>query len=81
MTTSPSASATQLGDFVDLNFARRLEMAVTLTPDHVQALQRFAPEATSEIIAGGTAVFGGGAYPANHIVGMGLYGAGDVRRH
>lgn len=52
MTTSPSASATQLGDFVDLNFARRLEMAVTLTPDHVQALQRFAPEATSEIIAG-----------------------------
>jgi GNAT superfamily N-acetyltransferase len=74
MTTSYSASATQLRDFVDLNFARRLEMAETLTPRHVQALQRFAPDAASEIIAGGTAVFGGGVYPANHIVGMGLYG-------
>ena len=49
-------------------------MAETLTPDHVKALQRFAPDATSEMIAGGTAVFGGGVYPANHIVGMGLYG-------
>jgi GNAT superfamily N-acetyltransferase len=59
---------------VDLNFARRLEMAETLTPSHVKALQRFASDATSEMIAGGTAVFGGGVYPANHIVGMGLYG-------
>jgi len=59
---------------VDLNLARRLEMAETMTPEHVRALQRFAPDATAEVIAGGTAVFGGRAYPANHIVGIGLYG-------
>jgi GNAT superfamily N-acetyltransferase len=74
MNASPSLSATELRDFVDLSFARRLEMAETMAPDHVKGLQRFQPEATSEVIAGGTAVFGGGAYPANHIVGMGLYG-------
>jgi GNAT superfamily N-acetyltransferase len=74
MTASQAWSANLLRDFVDLNFARWLEMAETLTPDHITALQRFAPEATSEVIAGGTAVFGGSAYPANHIVGMGLYG-------
>jgi GNAT superfamily N-acetyltransferase len=75
MTISQSVSATERRDFVDLSFARRLEMAETLSPAHVKALQRFAPDATSEIIAGGTAVFGGGVYPANHIVGMWLYGA------
>jgi len=83
MNTSQSASATELRDFVDLSFARRLEMAETLTPDHVKALQRYAPDATSEMIAGGTAIFGGGVYPANHIVGMGLYGpvtSSDVDR-
>ena len=83
MNTSQPASATELRDFVDLSFARRLEMAETLTPDHVKALQRFAPEATSVTIAGGTAIFGGGVYPANHIVGMGLYGpvtSADVNR-
>ena len=74
MTTSQTVSATDLRDFVDLALARRLEMAETMTPAHVKALQRFAPDATAESIAGGTAVFGGGAYPANHIVGMGLYG-------
>src|SRR5271165_5384754 len=74
MTIPKLASSTQLYDFVDLDFARRLEMAETLTPEYVQALQRFAPEATSEVIAGGTAAFGGTTYPANHIVGMGLYG-------
>ena len=83
MNTSQPASATELRDFVDLSFARRLEMAETLTPDHVKTLQRFAPEATSVTIAGGTAIFGGGVYPANHIVGMGLYGpvtSADVNR-
>jgi hypothetical protein len=45
-----------------------------MTPDHVRALPRFASDATSEMIAGGTAAFGARAYPANHIVGMGLYG-------
>lgn len=83
MTISQSVSATELRDFVDLSFARRLEMAETLSPAHVKALQRFAPDATYEIVAGGTAVFGGSAYPANHIVGMGLYGpvtSADVDR-
>jgi GNAT superfamily N-acetyltransferase len=74
MSLSRLVPSAELRNFVDLNFARRLEMAETLTPDHVRALQRFAPEATAEVIAGGTAVFGGGVYPANHIVGMGLYG-------
>jgi hypothetical protein len=40
--------------------------------DQVSVLLRFTPEATAEVIAGGTAVFGGNAYPANHIVGMGM---------
>lgn len=74
MTTSQSMSASDLPGFVDLALARRLEMAETLTPAHVKELQRFAPDATAETIAGGSAIFGGGAYPANHIVGMGLYG-------
>ena len=74
MTLPQTMSAPQLRDFVDLDFARRLEMAETLTPQHITALQRFAPEATHAKIGGGTAFFGGRAYPANHIVGMGLYG-------
>jgi hypothetical protein len=74
MTASQSVSTNDLRDFVDLNMARRLEMAETLSPLHVKALQRSSPDATSEVIAGGTAVFGGRVYPANHIVGMGLYG-------
>jgi len=37
-------------------------------------LQQVCPEAITEVIAGGTAIFGGRSYPANHIVGMGLYG-------
>jgi GNAT superfamily N-acetyltransferase len=75
MTASQTSSAGELCGFVDLNFARRLEMAETMSPVHVRALQRYWPDATSEVIAGGTAVFGGQNYPANHIVGMGLYGA------
>ncbi|HEY4899712.1 MAG TPA: GNAT family N-acetyltransferase [Terriglobales bacterium] len=74
MTASETESMIALRDFVDLDLARRLEMAETLTPEYVQALQRFTPAATSKVIAGGTAVFGGTTYPANHIVGMGLYG-------
>ena len=83
MTVSQTAPATELRDFVDLHFARRLEMAETMTAEHVKALQRFAPEAALEVIAGGTAIFGGGVYPANHVVGMGLYGAvssADIER-
>ena len=74
MIASQAMPTTELRDFVDLTLARRLETAETLTPDHVKSLQRFAPDATLEVIAGGTAVFGGGVYPANHMVGMGLYG-------
>ena len=64
----------ELIDFVDLQMARRLEAAETLSDEHVSALRRYFPDACSEVIAGGTAVFGGTTYPANHIVGMGLYG-------
>jgi len=64
----------ELRDFVDLSMARRLEGAETLFDEHIAALQRYFPDATSEVIAGGTAIFVSAYYPANHIVGMGLYG-------
>lgn len=83
MTSSQSLVANGLRDFVDVNLARRLEAAETLPPDHIQALQRFEPEAAAEVIAGGTAVYGGESYPSNQIVGMGLYGevnAGELDR-
>ena len=67
MSTSQSVSRTELRDFVDLAFARRLEAAETLTPAHVEALRRYWPEAALEVIAGGTAVFGGVEYPANRV--------------
>jgi len=64
-------------DFVDVEFARRLEMAEMILPDCVEALRRHAPNApnAAETIAGGMAFFGGVKYPANQIVGMGLHGA------
>lgn len=68
-------AGSELRDFVDLPMARRLEAAETLSDDHVVALRRYFPDAASEVIAGGTAVFASAYYPANHIVGMGLYGA------
>jgi GNAT superfamily N-acetyltransferase len=70
------ASAQQLADFVDLEFARRLEMAETILPDCVEALRLYNPATScdAEDIAGGVAFFGGLNYPANQIVGMGLYG-------
>ncbi len=71
------AAAQQLADFVDLEFARRLEMAETVLPDCVEALRRYNPASPSEAetVAGGVAFFGGKNYPSNQIVGMGLYGA------
>jgi len=83
MTASQQPAFAEVRDFVNLNFARHLESAETLTADHVSSLQRFTPEATAEVIAGGTAVFAGKAYPANQVVGMGLYSAvtsGDIDR-
>ena len=72
-----TATAVQLADFVDLEFARRLEMAEMILPDCVEAIRRYAPDEpnAAENIAGGNAFFGGVKYPANQIVGMGLYGA------
>jgi GNAT superfamily N-acetyltransferase len=61
--------------FVDLEFARRLELAETMTPECVEALRLHSPDApiADLRIAGGTAFFGGVDYPANQIVGLGLY--------
>jgi GNAT superfamily N-acetyltransferase len=65
-----------LRDFVDLDFARRLELAETMLPDAVDSVRQHSPNSpiASAQIAGGTAFFGGLTYPANQIVGMGLYG-------
>ena len=65
-----------LPDFVDLDFARRLEMAEMITPECYQAIRSFAPAdpIAVEHAAGGIAFFGGVDYPANQTVGMGLYG-------
>ena len=70
------APAAELSDFVDLAFARRLEMAETILPDCVEALRRNDAKQSiaAEPIGGGVAFFGGATYPANQIVGMGLYG-------
>ncbi|MGA8877031.1 MAG: GNAT family N-acetyltransferase [Candidatus Korobacteraceae bacterium] len=72
-----TATAMQLPDFVDLEFARRLEMAEMILPDCVEAIRRYAPHEpnAAENIAGGIAFFGGVKYPSNQIVGMGLNGA------
>lgn len=59
---------------MDLNFARRLEMAETLTPNHVPALQRFAPEATSETLRAVRRCLAAAPTPPTIFVGMGLYG-------
>jgi len=69
-----SRSANPLRDFVDLNFARRLEAAETTTSAQLAGLQGYWPEAACQVFAGGVATFGGKTYPANHIVGLGLYG-------
>ena len=78
-----TATTMQLPDFVDLEFARRLEMAEMILPDCVEAIRRYAPDDpnAAENIAGGIAFFGGVKYPANQIVGMGLYGAVNCRGH
>jgi len=72
-----TATAMQLPDFVDLEFARRLEMAEMILPDCVEAIRRHAPHepTAAENIAGGIALFGGVKYPSNQIVGMGLNAA------
>jgi len=73
----------QLPDFVDPAFARRLEMAETVTLDCVAALREYSPgqPIAADVVAGGVAFYGGPNYPSNQMVGMGLYGevtAGDL---
>ena len=85
MSESRDILSQQLPDFVDLEFARRLEMAETAAADWVEAQRRHSPSRpiAAETIAGGVAFFGGPTYPANQIVGTGLYGevhADDVDR-
>ncbi len=71
-----TAKAEQLTDFVDLEFARRLEMAEMIFPDCEAALRAYSPSdpIASLTIAGGIGFFGGLNYPANQMVGLGLYG-------
>ena len=85
MSESRAVASQQLSNFVDLEFARRLEMAETMLPDWVNAIRRKAPSrpVAAEDIAGGVAYYGGPNFPANQVVGMGLYGevkADDVDR-
>jgi GNAT superfamily N-acetyltransferase len=76
MSESTAVAESQLADFVDLEFARRLEMAEMILPDCVEALRAYSPSDPigSLTIAGGIGFFGGPNYPANQIVGLGLYG-------
>jgi GNAT superfamily N-acetyltransferase len=69
-------AANLLNGFVDLEFARRLELAETMLPECVETLRAHSPAApiAAATIAGGIAYFGGPEYPANQIVGLGLYG-------
>ena len=65
-----------LADFVDLAFARRLEMAETIFPYCVESLRNSSPARpfAYEQVAGGVAFYGGPDSPTNQMVGMGLYG-------
>src|SRR5208337_201024 len=76
MSESAAITPTQLPDFVDLAFARRLEMAETILPECVEALRCYSPAQpfAYEEVAGGVAFYGGPGYPSNQMVGMGLYG-------
>lgn len=76
MSESSATTPMPLSEFVDLGFARRLEMAETILPECVEALRRFSPArpAACEQVAGGVAFYGGPKYPSNQMVGMGLYG-------
>jgi GNAT superfamily N-acetyltransferase len=76
MSESQAVLTQKLPDFVDLEFARRLEMAETAAPDWAEEQRHHSPSRliAAETIAGGVAFFGGMTYPSNQIVGMGLYG-------
>jgi GNAT superfamily N-acetyltransferase len=76
MSEATAHAAQQLSDFVDLELARRLEMAEMILPDCEAALRRYAPNVpiAVEHVAGSIAYFGGPNYPANQAVGLGLHG-------
>ncbi|HUK42850.1 MAG TPA: GNAT family N-acetyltransferase [Candidatus Bathyarchaeia archaeon] len=81
--TAPAVES--LPDFVDLEFARRLEMAEMIFPDCLEAIRSYSPSDPAQTlhVAGGIAFFGGVTYPANQMVGLGLYGevaAADLDR-
>jgi GNAT superfamily N-acetyltransferase len=75
MPDSTAVAEKSLPDFVDLDLARRLEMAETISPDCYEALRRYGPSDPVALlkIAGGYAFCCGPDYPVNQIVGMGLY--------
>jgi GNAT superfamily N-acetyltransferase len=75
MPDSTAVAEKSLPDFVDLELARRLEMAETISPDCYEALRRYGPSDPVALlkIAGGYAFCCGPDYPVNQIVGMGLY--------
>lgn len=76
MPESIAVAETHLPDFVDLEFARRLEMAEMILPDCFEALRQYGPKdpIATTTVAGGVAFCGGPDYPVNQIVGMGLHG-------
>ncbi len=76
-----AVAARELADFVDLDFARRLETAEMILPDCVAALRRYSPAdpIASLEVAGGVAFFASPSYPVNQVVGMGLHG--EVTAH
>lgn len=75
MSESIAVAEKTLPDFVDLDLARRLEMAETILPDCYEALRRYGPSDPVALlkVAGGYAFCCGPDYPVNQIVGMGLY--------
>ena len=65
-------------EFVDLNLARRLEMAEAhACRECAEAFQRQHPEfpVAVEEIAGGFAIFAGADSPVTQAIGLGLHGA------
>ena len=76
MSESTAVVESQIHDFVDLEFARRLEMAEMILPDCFEALRNYGPKdpIATTTVAGGIAFCGGPDYPVNQIVGMGLHG-------
>ncbi len=76
-----TARAEQLTDFVDLEFARRLEMAEMIFPDCEAALRAYSPSdpIASLSIAGGIGFFGGAELSRQPDGRFGIVWRGDGR--